>query len=161
MVRALVQGSSSSDKSTIDKLELWRETTDSWKKLTRKAETNLASIDIGIAEFRILKLLDESGRTVMARLSQDTLLSQAAITVIVDKLEEHDLVARIRSEVDRRSINIQITMKGRSLLKEARKIHKRYVDQILDALSDDELRELHSIMSKLARRSDSIPAREK
>jgi DNA-binding MarR family transcriptional regulator len=133
-----------------DRTELWARISDAWKRLTRRAEENLSKIDLSIPDFRILKTLDRSGPCPMARLSRETMLTQAAITVIVDELEERRLVERIRSDKDRRVINIQITNNGRSLLREALRIHGRLVEQIMSSLTSEELAKLEEMMSKLA-----------
>jgi MarR family transcriptional regulator, 2-MHQ and catechol-resistance regulon repressor len=137
-------------ESKTDRTELWRGVSDSWKKLTRQVENNLAKIDLGIAEFRILKILDDEGATPMALLSHKTLVTQAAVTVIIDNLERRELVQRSRSVEDRRVINVEITSKGRSLLKEALRIHKRFLDEMLEVLTDSELENLRVLMTRLA-----------
>ncbi|MHB1909239.1 MAG: MarR family winged helix-turn-helix transcriptional regulator [Nitrososphaerales archaeon] len=133
-----------------DKIDLWRSVSDSWKKLTREVEKNLARVGIGIPELRILRTLEDSGPTQMARLSLAALLTQPAITVIVDKLEDQGYVERARSKEDRRVINIKITQSGEALLKDALKIHKQFVEKMLEGLSDSELEELALTMNKLA-----------
>lgn len=136
-------------ESENDRIELWRGVSDSWKKLTRKVENNLSKLGLGIAEYRILKVLDEEGPAPMAHLSHETLVTQAAITVIVDNLEEGEFVRRLRSMEDRRVVNVEITTKGKSKLKEALKIHKQFVEEMLQGLSDQELETLKTIMNKL------------
>lgn len=137
-----------------DRIELWTRVSDAWKRLTHRAEENLSRIDLSIPDFRILKTLVKSGPSPMARLAHETMLTQAAITVIVDELEERKLVERIRSEQDRRVINIEITSKGRSLLREALRIHRRLVEEILSALTPDELVTLEAMMNKLAPKTE-------
>lgn len=141
-------------RETKDRIELWTSISDSWKKLTRRAEENLSSLDLSIPDFRILKTLDNSGPCPMARLSHETMLTQAAITVIVDELEDRRLVERLRSEHDRRVINIQITSKGRSVVKEALRMHRRFVEQMLEGLNDEELSNLKAMMNKLSSKSE-------
>lgn len=142
-------------KSKTDRTELWRAASDSWKRLTRQVENNLAKLGLGLAEFRILKTLDKEGPAHMAHLSRETLVTQAAVTVIVDNLEEAGLVQRTRSVEDRRVINVEVTAKGRSLLKEALKIHKQFVEEMLEELTDEELQSLSIIMGKLSSKIES------
>lgn len=137
-----------------DRIELWTNISDAWKRLTRRAEQNLSRIDLSLPDFRILKTLEKSGPCPMAHLSHETMLTQAAITVIVDELEERRLVERMRSEEDRRVINIQITSKGRSLVKEAIRIHRRLVEEVLSALTAEELVSLEAMMNRLAPKTE-------
>jgi MarR family transcriptional regulator, 2-MHQ and catechol-resistance regulon repressor len=135
---------------TDDRIELWIRISDAWKRLTRRAEENLSKMDLSLPDFRILKTLEKSGASPMAHLAHQTMLTQAAITVIVDELEGRKLVERIRSEQDRRVINIEITPRGSSLVKEAIRMHRRFVDEVLNTLTAEELVNLAALMSKLA-----------
>ena len=86
---------------------------------------------------------------------------KSAITVIVDNLEEQGFVRRLRSLEDRRVINVEITSKGKSLLKEALEIHTRFVEEMLDELTDKELESFTMILGKLVSRVDSLTIKEK
>ncbi|MGI0080284.1 MAG: MarR family winged helix-turn-helix transcriptional regulator [Nitrososphaerales archaeon] len=145
----------------IDRVEVWRAISDSWKKLYRQVEKNLSGLGLGIAEFRILRTLHDSGESPMARLSSETLLTQAAITAIVDRLEGEELVMRHRNSKDRRVVNIGITSKGERVLVEALKTHKRFTEGMLAALNDRELLQLSFLMEKLSEREGKPVLRDK
>ena len=159
MVREIAQSASIPQRKG-DRIELWRVVSDSWKKLTRQVENNLAKIGVGLPEFRILRVLEELGSSPMAQLSHETLLTQAAITAIVDDLEGRGFVKRLRSLEDRRVINVEITSKGKLLLKEAIGIHKHYVEEMLGELTDEELENFSTILGKLVFRVDSLAAKK-
>jgi len=59
--------------------------------------------------------------------------------MVVDKLEEAGLVRRVRSDADRRAINVAITGKGGEKLKRATKLHDRFVERAIDGMSNQEI----------------------
>ena len=138
-------------ESPEDRLEVWRSISDAWKVAAREGDRNMSGLGISMTEFKILKILDESGSVTMTTLSSRTFLTQPAITVFVDKLENLGLVERKRSEEDRRVTEIKITRKGGSVFQEGYKLHSRFVKEFLSVLSDSECRQLNSAMRKLVR----------
>ena len=145
----------------IDRVEVWRTISDSWKKLYRQVEKNLSGLGLGIPEFRILRTLHDSDDSPMARLSSETLLTQAAITAIVDRLEGDRLVVRKRSNDDRRVVKIGMTTKGEKVFSEALKAHRLFTEEMLQSLNDKELLQLSSLMDKLSRREGEPLLRER
>ena len=139
----------------VDEVELWRSVVDSWKRLQRGAEKNLASIDLTAAELRILRVLREQGSTPMHRFAQETMLSPPSITGIIDKLEDRELVERVRSKEDRREVLIAITAKGDRAFAKGMNMHKQFVEKALSSLKPEEVESLVSLLKKLADASDA------
>jgi len=142
-------------KEPVDEVELWRSLVDSWKRFQRGAEKNLAVLDLTPAELRILRVLREQGSSPMNHFSQETMLSQASITGIIDKLEERGLVERVRSREDRREVLIAITPKGDHAYTRGMDLHKQFVEKALSALKADEVDTLVSLFKRLADASDA------
>jgi MarR family transcriptional regulator, 2-MHQ and catechol-resistance regulon repressor len=136
--------------SATSRLELWSIVSDAWRALQRRGEKPMSKIGISVAEFKILRSLNESQPASMAKLSHDIVLTQPAITFFVDKLEERELVRRSRDSEDRRVINIMMTAKGEALFKRALKVHSSFVKDALGTLSSNEARQLSTIMKKIA-----------
>lgn len=138
----------------VDEVELWRSIADSWKRLQRAAEKNLASLDLTPAELRIMRLLREQGSTPMHRFCQETMLSQPSITGIIDKLEDRGLVERVRSLEDRREVLIAITPKGDHAYQKGMDLHRQFVERALSNLKPDEVDVLVGLFKKFADASD-------
>lgn len=134
----------------LDQVEVWKSFVDSWKRLQRAGEKNLAGAEMSTADLRILRVLRDQGSSPMNRFASETMLSPPTITGVVDKLEERGLVERVRNPEDRREILIAITQKGTITLTMGEELHKRFLDRSLSVLSDAELRQLASLMKKLA-----------
>jgi DNA-binding MarR family transcriptional regulator len=142
-------------EKAVDGVELWRSVVDSWKRLQRGAEKNLALLDLTPAELRIMRVLLENGTSPMNRFSHETMLSQPSITGVIDKLEERGLVERVRSKEDRREVLIAITAKGNDAYTKGMDSHKQFVEKALSALEAEEVDALVSLLKKLADASDA------
>ena len=132
-----------------DSLEVWRSLSDAWKRLYRGAERNLASAEISFAEFRILRLLNEEGPSSMVNMANSLLITQAAITGIIDRLENQSLVERVRKSEDRRVIHVSITPKGREISKKAGRLHRNFVEKALQSLTESDIANMLNALSKM------------
>jgi len=66
-----------------------------------------------------LLVLSEYGPLPLSKLANYILVKPSTVTGIVDRLEEKDLVRRVRSLADRRVITIELTKKGETLASQA------------------------------------------
>lgn len=79
------------------------------KRLAR--ETGLTA-----PQLAILQAIAELGEVTTGRISADVSLSQATVTVILDRLVERGLVERYRSPEDRRIVHSRLTPAGTQAL---------------------------------------------
>lgn len=77
-------------------------------------------------------------------------LSQATLTGILSRLESRELVTRRRADRDRRSVVVELTPAGRSLLDSAPSLLQNQFRERLDALADWEQTQLLSAVQRLA-----------
>jgi len=73
--------------------------------------------EFGITEqqWRVLRVLWERESMPLLELAELTLISPPSLVGIIDRLSKIAMVRRVRSELDRRVVNIEITLKGRVL----------------------------------------------
>lgn len=84
----------------------------------------------------------------MVTLAMEQGMTAPGMTMVVDKLEEAGLVRRVRSDADRRAINVAITGKGGEKLKRALKVHDKFVDRAINGMS---MQEIDSFITTLNR----------
>jgi len=89
------------------------------------------------------------GGATMSEIAHLTYQSAATVTGIVDRLADAGLVERERDEVDRRVVYVRTTQAGRAKLDEIDAERRKQMEQMTKALTDEELEQLNSIMSKL------------
>jgi Transcriptional regulators len=92
----------------------------------------------------------------MIELAKELLVTQPAVTALIDSLEERGLVERTRSNEDRRVVFVRITEKGSQVLKEIVEKRKEFMRRMTQALSQDELAQLVNILTKLSAQAEKI-----
>jgi len=125
-------------QTTVTKFDVGRALSDGFRRWNKLAEANLAEMGLSPAEFRVLRIL-ETGTRLMVTLAQEQGMTAPGMTMVVDKLEEAGLVRRVRSDADRRAINVAITGKGGEKLKRAMKVHDRLVERAVGGMSNQEI----------------------
>ncbi len=82
----------------------------------------------------------------MTELSDQLVVSSGNVTGIVEKLVEDGLVERQSMEKDRRAHLVKTTDKGRTLMDEVTTVHRGWVDELLEDVSEPDLARAISIM---------------
>jgi len=121
------------------------------KRFPHYFDKALGTVDLRLTEFSVLQQLSESGPTPMVRLSDENLVTKAAVTGIIDAMETKGLVRRVRDSSDRRVVNIQMTPAGKKLFAVARRRHQAVVKGFVSTLEPDEIRVLVRSFEKLIR----------
>ncbi|HZN77957.1 MAG TPA: MarR family transcriptional regulator [Micromonosporaceae bacterium] len=110
--------------------------------------------DLSMREYDVLYTLSKYRQPLrIGELSRHVLLSQPALSRMVDRLVERGFVARYADRADRRGVRLSLTAAGRDKQRQIGRRHARSVARALaTALSADELRQLATICWKLADR---------
>lgn len=90
----------------------------------------------------------------MGELQQGVLLSQPALSRLVDRLEARGLVARISDQADGRAVRVTLTPAGAELQQAVGRSHARSVERELRTLTADEQLELKRLAAKLLAPTD-------
>jgi DNA-binding MarR family transcriptional regulator len=99
--------------------------------------------DLTIPQFHTLMHLNHcSGECKMSDLARATHQSAASLTGVVDRLLEKRLVARVRSEGDRRQVVVTVTDGGRALLAEIKRARRAEMLAALEHIPPSEIKEL-------------------
>ena len=137
-----------SEPST-SKFELACKLSDGFKRWTRLAEKNLSVAGLTLAELRALKLLSELGPCSMISLAKEQGMTAPGMTAVVDKLEQGDLVRRIRSDADRRSVNVAITGKGGEKLRRGLKLQDRLIERTFRDVPAQEVNSFFAVLDRI------------
>ena len=110
--------------------------------------------DLSMREYDVLYTLSKRREPVrIGELHRQVLLSQPALSRMVDRLVERGLIARRPDPADGRGVRLSLTNAGRDLQHQIGRRHARSVARALTAeLSPDELRQLATLGWKLAGR---------
>ncbi|UCG51048.1 MAG: MarR family transcriptional regulator [Candidatus Latescibacterota bacterium] len=127
------------------------------RKLRRSAARKLARLGLNLWGYDVLASLRRQGppfRMSPTELSRTTLLSPAAMTNRLDRLEAAGWVQRQPDPVDRRSLLIELTPEGRDLVDEAAGVRLKEAIDSLNPLSESERRDLGDLLRRLLNESD-------
>lgn len=114
-------------------------------------KTALVSIDMDISplHFEIMKLLHEAGILHVAEIGERLRIARPQMTHLIDKLVDVGIVERQTDTIDRRMINIVLTDKGKTTLKEHDSNIRKAMRETLSCLTDEELDDLSDSLRKL------------
>ncbi len=106
--------------------------------------------ELGQAEISILFRLSKTkeGMTV-SDLADSMGVSKSAITQIIDKLVEKKMINRIRTNEDRRIVQLELSKKAHSVLGEVRRCFCQQLKPYFNDLSDSEISQLVTLVSKI------------
>jgi DNA-binding MarR family transcriptional regulator len=85
--------------------------------------------------------------------------SQASLTGVIDRLEEHGLVERVRSRDDRRVVEVTLTTSGGEEMRRVRSVILGSLDLVLAPLTTQERRQLLGLIRTIAEHQPSGPNR--
>jgi DNA-binding MarR family transcriptional regulator len=104
-----------------------------------------------------MRAIEESDLPTVSQVSREVSLSQATVTNILNRLEDHKLIRRQRSSEDKRRVNLEVTAAGRKLLKGAPKPLQEGFVARFNQLEDWEQ---YLIVSSLARVASMMDAED-
>jgi DNA-binding MarR family transcriptional regulator len=138
---------------TPERLRAWRLYFESALALTDVLDAELQR-DAGISTSWYDALIHLEGAPEgmrMNELAEQILYSKSGLTRVVDKMEAAGLVRRVRPENDRRSIFISLTDMGRETMEQARRHHRRGIEQHFSRhLADSDIEALIHAFEKVS-----------
>jgi len=117
-----------------------------WRQLSEKCTTPLGLTQ---GEFRVLRVLSESGPSPMIELAREQLITGAGMTSIVDHLGELGLVDRVRSESDRRVVSVAISRKGEDAVKQGLALYRKLIEKATRHVTEQERRNLLATLDNM------------
>ena len=98
--------------------------------------------------------------TTVAELARECQLDTGAMTRLLDRLEAKGLCRRVRSQSDRRVVNIELTDEGRVAAQEVPHFLARVQNEYLAGFTREEWEELKSYLRRILDNAQAISARE-
>jgi DNA-binding MarR family transcriptional regulator len=108
-----------------------------------------------VPQLVVLQAIRELGEVTTGRIAGEVSLSQATVTVIIDKLEERGLLTRYRSAVDRRVVHTALTPAGRRQLDRAPALLHDSFTSRFEALPEAHRRRIERSLSQVAAMMDA------
>ena len=117
------------------------------KEIIRKYTPILEELDLTYTQYIVMMYFWEVGKSNLKDIGKTLLLDPSTLTPLVKKLEKKGYLTRVRSTVDERNLEIELTTKGKELEDKALTVPKR-VEKCID-ITEDEAKILYKLMYKI------------
>ncbi len=108
-------------------------------KIKKKGREIFADFDITPPQFEALLILIREGELTIGELSNKMFLACSTVTDLLDRMEKHCLVKRVRDENDRRITRVKVLNKGNVLIEEALNNRRKYLKNVLKDFNEDQI----------------------
>lgn len=117
--------------------------------------------DVSMREYDVLYTLSKHDRAMrLGELNAHVLISQPALSRLVERLIARGLLERSPDRADRRRVLVRLTEEGRARQRQLGRRHARSVARaVTDELTVEEMEQLEHIVAKLARRGTTSRSR--
>src|SRR5574338_40326 len=116
------------------------------------------SLGLSMPQFSILAQLHFRGACGMSEVSERFEITPAAASQLVDKLVQSGFVRREEDPNDRRAKCLNLTDKGRDLLRRNMEERYRWLDQLAEKLTPEELEKVAEAMEIMTRAASELEA---
>lgn len=107
------------------------------------------NMGLSLPQLRILFRVRSRPGIDLGGLAAELSISASAASQQVEKLVERGLLSRQPDPADRRRLSLELTERGRLSTRAISSAADQYLRQLLDNLTDDELAELHRVLSHI------------
>ena len=116
------------------------------KEIIRKYTPILEELDLTYTQYIVMMYFWETGKSNLKDIGKTLLLDPSTLTPLVKKLEKKGYLTRVRSTVDERNLEIELTTKGKELEDKALTVPKR-VEKCIDITEEAKI--LYKLMYKI------------
>jgi DNA-binding MarR family transcriptional regulator len=114
-----------------------------------EAQITEAGLDLALSQIRMLALIERLPTCGIADLADYMGVSNAAVSRSVDRLVRRGLVDRATAE-DRRAVDLRVTTSGRAVVRRYRAAVRTALDQLMESLEADRVREAIALLDRLS-----------
>jgi DNA-binding MarR family transcriptional regulator len=115
----------------------------------RMANAHLVALDVDSRHYTVLAVLAAGGGSSQRTIADTLGLDRATVVALVDTLESQGLARRTRSREDRRANAVELTPKGRRVLKRADGLMDSCEATFIGVLKPEERQQLTSMLERL------------
>jgi DNA-binding MarR family transcriptional regulator len=126
-------------------------------RVARQLRKETEQFGVTARQATLLALIDQSPGMTLRSLAEAEAISAPALSGHVDRLEDAGLIRRVRSDVDRRRVGLELTATGERLLRSIRERRTAWLAEQLEALGPEALRAVEAAIEPL-RRLAGLPA---
>jgi DNA-binding MarR family transcriptional regulator len=118
----------------------------------RHLNRQLSAEGVSIDQWRLMKVLSESGGMTMGKLAEELALNNPSVTKLVDRMVEDALVYRVPDPDDRRKVRMFLSDKGAALLASQDKRVRDHETFIEDSYGNADAQQLKALLESLIKK---------
>jgi len=122
--------------------------------LISRAQLSLTPGQVFMLHF--IRQVNQANHCTVSKLAEKMEVNPSAITVMMDRLENHEFIVRLRSQKDRRIVTVQLTELGNQALDQVLSVRKEVMQHCLKQLSAAELSSFVETLEKLSKISAAM-----
>lgn len=126
------------------------------QSVARELDRRMSNLDLTDAQWKPLLLLRQGTCTTAADIARLACHDTGAITRVLDRLEAKELIRRVRSETDRRVINLELTESGAVLATEIPRILAEVMNHVLIGFDQDEFTVFRALLQRALRNAQTL-----
>ena len=117
------------------------------KEIIRKYTPLLNELDLTYTQYIVMMYFWEMEKSNVKEIGKTLLLDSGTLTPIHKKLEKKGYITRVRSTIDERNLDVEITEKGKELKEKSKSIPEKIKKCI--NLTEEETSTLYSLINKV------------
>ncbi len=107
------------------------------------------TVGLSAAQLFVLRKLHEEDGLSLNDLAERTLTHQSSVSVVVQRLVEKKLIARKRSKIDARQVEIYLTAKGKKLFEKAPKASQDWLIKALEKMEPKSRKQFDKLFTEV------------
>ncbi|MDG1204951.1 MAG: MarR family transcriptional regulator [Pseudomonadales bacterium] len=93
------------------------------RRITRAIDLHSKSLQkktgLTTSQLLVMEIINKLGSPSPSTIAREMVLSQATVTTLLDRLAKNQLVVRVKSHQDKRSVTVDLTEQGKALMSHA------------------------------------------
>jgi DNA-binding MarR family transcriptional regulator len=119
------------------------------KKVMTEIKERLLSQGITPFQYHILLIIGKCSHIGVTKLAEEMRVKPSAITPVINRLIDLELVSRYHSQEDRRKVNIELTAKGEQVIEEANEIVQKMIAHFFSCYEPKDQEQFLKLFKKL------------
>jgi DNA-binding MarR family transcriptional regulator len=118
-------------------------------RLEESAKEQFNFNELTLTQMNYLETINNLHNPNMTELAREMNLTKPTVKAAIDKLIEKDFICRVKSDDDRRSAHLHLTVKGKVINHMHDFAHKQMAELITSKLTKEEINLLESVFEKV------------
>jgi len=128
------------------------EAMDDLSELIRKFQTQLLSGDLKqytLRQLYYIELINKHEGISVSEISKKLQIKKSTVSIAINQLIDLGIITKIQSKDDKRFYFLQLTPKGKEIMKMHMQVHKNTIKKILKILNQEEVEKFIQIVNKI------------